>query len=265
MNRWIIVSVAIHAVVGIFMLAFAGEPTPRRLDLSPPEIQAMLEPDTGAEDAEPDADDESSEEELEPAPTPPPPDLPEPKPTQKLVIPAETPKPPVVKPTAKPTARPAARPTARPAARPTAKPKQDDAREKLLQRIRERRKEFNTRTSKAERTLNTTTSGTARTGSRVDPGTLKRYQDTYLAKVDRALRRNWTIPARQGTELRSALITITIEQTGRISNAAWKRRSGDATFDNSILEAIRRAEPEPIPKDLGKTRLAVTVEFKDRS
>jgi TonB family protein len=245
-------------------------------------LQALLEPETGSEAEESSTDEEPSEEPedvedsedpAEPEPTPPPPDVPAPQPTEKVVIPVETPKPIVLKPTAKPTAKPKPRstpkPTARPAPRATAKPTPDDRAEKLLKKVQGRRSEFISRTSRAERTVGTRTTGSSITGSRLgaglDPGTVQRYQDTYLAKVDRALRRNWTIPARQGTALRTALITITIEQTGAISNVEWDERSGDPTFDNSIMEAIRRAELEAIPEDLGKTRLSVTVEFKDRS
>jgi TonB family protein len=281
MDRWLIVSVVIHVFVGIFVFAFAGEP-PKRVDLSAPMLQALLEPETGSDAEESSTDEqppeepedaEDSEDPAEPEPTPPPPDVPAPQPTEKVVIPVETPKPIVVKPTARPTAKPTAKPkpkstpkpTAKPAPRPTVKPTPDDRAEKLLKKIQDRRNEFTSRTSRAERTVGSPATGSSRTGSRLDPGTIQRYQDTYLAKVDRALRRNWTIPARQGTALRTALITITIEETGAISNVQWDRRSGDPTFDNSIMEAIRKAEPEAIPEDLGKTRLTVTVEFKDRS
>jgi len=268
MDRWLIVSVVIHVVVGVFVFAFAGEP-PKRVDLSAPMLQALLEPEAASEAEESSTDEQPSEDPAEPEPTPPPPDVPAPQPTEKVIIPVETPKPIVLKPTARPTAKPAPKSTpkatAKPAPKATAKPTPDDRAEKLLKKIQDRRKEFTSRTSRAERAVGSPATGASRTGSRLDPGTVQRYQDTYLAKVDRTLRRNWTIPARQGAALRSAFITITIEQTGAISNVQWERRSGDPTFDNSILEAIRRAEPEPIPEDLGKTRLNVTVEFKDRS
>lgn len=278
MNRWLGISIASHLVVGVFLFAFAGESKAKLEDL--PTVQISLYP--GPEMDEVDPVEEVAEEtpaSEEPAPNTPEPDSP-PEPTAgpdeaEEAPPVPTPPPVIVKPTkAAPvvvsTPKPAATKKSTPKPTPALKPTVNRQVAKLKaveNKIRERQREFQDKKDRLANLSKQRTSpgvkGPVKRPGSLDPDAIYRLENTYFDKVNRAIKRNWRTPTIRAGILRKAEIIIQIEQSGSISGTQWVGRSGDPTFDNSIMDAIRITILEPIPADVGKTRLKVGIVFED--
>lgn len=81
---------------------------------------------------------------------------------------------------------------------------------------------------------------------RVSPETL-----AYFRELDERIRSNWTVPELALSDSRSLIvqIRITIELHGKVSNVRMEKGSGNPYFDDSVLRAIRKASPLPVPPE----------------
>lgn len=83
-------------------------------------------------------------------------------------------------------------------------------------------------------------------GRRVPPETL-----AYFHALDERIRENWTVPDLALSDSRNLIvqIRITIEQDGRVTNVRMEKTSGNIYFDDSVLRAITKASPLPVPPE----------------
>lgn len=78
-------------------------------------------------------------------------------------------------------------------------------------------------------------------------------QAIYKGQVEYALRLRWNRPEDAADENYVAEVEVAIDPTGTIAGSEWKRRSGDARWDESVRKAIAgtatvgRAPPKGFP------------------
>jgi colicin import membrane protein len=73
----------------------------------------------------------------------------------------------------------------------------------------------------------------------------------YFRQLDERIRSNWTVPAIAMGEKENLIVQlrIVIEQDGRVSLVRMEKTSGNSYFDDSVLRAINKASPLPIPPE----------------
>lgn len=73
----------------------------------------------------------------------------------------------------------------------------------------------------------------------------------YARALDEKVRSNWTVPELAEKEAGALMVQvrITIEKDGRVSNVRMEKDSGNPYFDDSILRAIEKASPLPVPPE----------------
>jgi colicin import membrane protein len=71
----------------------------------------------------------------------------------------------------------------------------------------------------------------------------------YFRQLDEKVRSNWNVPALGAEEKEKLMvqIRIVIEIDGRVSQVRMEKSSGNSYFDDSVLRAIRKASPLPVP------------------
>ncbi len=71
----------------------------------------------------------------------------------------------------------------------------------------------------------------------------------YFRQLDEKVRSNWNVPALAVGEKEKLMvqIRIVIEIDGRVSQVRMEKTSGNPYFDDSVLRAIRKASPLPVP------------------
>ena len=81
---------------------------------------------------------------------------------------------------------------------------------------------------------------------RVSPETL-----AYFRALDERIRENWTVPELALSDSRNLIvqIRITIERDGKVTNVRMEKGSGNPYFDDSVLRAITKASPLPVPPE----------------
>jgi colicin import membrane protein len=80
-----------------------------------------------------------------------------------------------------------------------------------------------------------------------DPEYLK-----YQAMVRARIISEWVLPLRyieEGGQRRNCAVDVMINMDGDVISTQWERTSGDPTFDQSALRAVRKASPFPKPPD----------------
>jgi TolA protein len=73
----------------------------------------------------------------------------------------------------------------------------------------------------------------------------------YFRRLEERVRSSWILPgtlARDAAKLEVEL-RIMIEKDGRVSGERIERGSGNPYFDDSVLRAIRKASPLPVPPE----------------
>lgn len=88
--------------------------------------------------------------------------------------------------------------------------------------------------------------GGAAGAGRVSPETL-----AYFRELDERIRSQWTVPDLAPPDSRNLIvqIRIMIEMDGKASNVRMEKSSGNSYFDDSVLRAIRKASPLPVPPE----------------
>jgi len=88
----------------------------------------------------------------------------------------------------------------------------------------------------------------------------------YFRALDEKVRANWTVPPLPAGERRALVVQIrvAIEPDGRVSEIVVEKGSGNLYFDDSVLRAIRKASPLPVPPERlrgGESRYEVGFRF----
>lgn len=68
----------------------------------------------------------------------------------------------------------------------------------------------------------------------------------YAAAIEAKVQDRWTLPPNLPTGLKTKL-TITSNSNGLVKDVRISQSSGNSAFDNSALEAVKRASPLPLP------------------
>lgn len=85
----------------------------------------------------------------------------------------------------------------------------------------------------------------------------------YITQIKNSLWNEWEKRKPKRAVLQ-ALISFTIQQNGSIKDIKVTKSSSNAAYDYAAKSSVESAAPfAPLPKDLGKDYLTVTVEFKD--
>jgi len=71
------------------------------------------------------------------------------------------------------------------------------------------------------------------------------FAQLYITQVQNALRKFWQPP--EGTSYREIHVYFDVDRHGKASNIQVKTSCGDALYDKAAIEAVRRAQPFPIP------------------
>ncbi|MBW1988126.1 MAG: TonB family protein [Deltaproteobacteria bacterium] len=90
------------------------------------------------------------------------------------------------------------------------------------------------------------------------------YLDEYAQQLKWHVNRNWAFPERlAGTEKElTAVIQVTIERDGRITDVWFERRSGNPYFDDSVQRAVAKSDPAPkLPDQYPRPRFTVGLVF----
>lgn len=88
--------------------------------------------------------------------------------------------------------------------------------------------------------------GSGAGGKRVSPEDL-----AYFRALDEKVRSNWSVPDHLRDAARELMVQlrITIEKDGRVSCVVMEKGSGNRYFDESVLRAINKASPLPVPPE----------------
>jgi TonB family protein len=71
-----------------------------------------------------------------------------------------------------------------------------------------------------------------------------------LARLKQHIERNWLVPPGiQGMNRLSLLVEIHVSPDGQVTDLKLKQSSGQPFFDNSLLRAVRKSVPFPIPSE----------------
>ncbi len=73
----------------------------------------------------------------------------------------------------------------------------------------------------------------------------------YFRQLDEKIRSNWTVPslALKDKENLMVQLRIVIEIDGQVSRVRMEKTSGNPYFDDSVLRAINKASPLPVPPE----------------
>jgi colicin import membrane protein len=78
--------------------------------------------------------------------------------------------------------------------------------------------------------------------ARVSPENL-----AYFRMLDEKIRSNWTAPMERKDLM--VQLRIVIEKNGQVSQVRMEKTSGNSFFDDSVLRAINKASPLPVPPE----------------
>jgi colicin import membrane protein len=85
------------------------------------------------------------------------------------------------------------------------------------------------------------------------PGTVRLSPELldYFRRLEEKVRSSWIVPGTLGRDAAKLVVElrIVIEKDGRVSEDRIERGSGNLYFDESVLRAIRKASPLPIPPE----------------
>jgi len=73
----------------------------------------------------------------------------------------------------------------------------------------------------------------------------------YFRRLEERVRSSWVLPGALGRDAAKLVVElrIVIEKDGRVSAERIERGSGNSYFDDSVLRAIRKASPLPVPPE----------------
>lgn len=79
-------------------------------------------------------------------------------------------------------------------------------------------------------------------GTAIDPNLIK-----YYNSIKRKINREWMIAKKDFTGTLVAKIVVRIDSRGYVLRTWYKKSSGDGSFDDSALRAVKNAAPFPVP------------------
>lgn len=83
--------------------------------------------------------------------------------------------------------------------------------------------------------------------------------ERYIRLARRSIKNYWYPPTSSFEN--SAVLGLTIDRKGQLLNCAILKSSQDEGFDNSLLEAAKKAKYAPLPKDFIEDAVDLSLEF----
>ncbi|KJR43998.1 TonB-like protein [Candidatus Magnetoovum chiemensis] len=88
-------------------------------------------------------------------------------------------------------------------------------------------------------------SGSSKTAANNDM-TSDLNNDGFAALVENHVRQNWSFPVMKDKKL-VATVAFTVKADGTINNVALKKSSGNSFYDRTVLSAVMKSAPMPLP------------------
>ena len=90
--------------------------------------------------------------------------------------------------------------------------------------------------------------------------------EIYKAEVESRIKENWAYPVAlvgpEATKELEATVVLTVKRTGEIIKWEFKKRSGNAIFDDSVVKAIERSNPlPPFPEEYIRSFDEIEINF----
>lgn len=241
------VSLGLHLALVLGLALFAS---PARLPELPKSIEATLMSLPTAPLPAPTApiqpEPTPAEPVSEPEPAPAPPPKPEPKPA-----PTPEPKPsPTPKPEAKPEPKkpePKPEPASKPEPKPTPKPAEPDP-ELVKERERLERAAQARQQAIAQALRDEADAMAKQATADARARQLASQVNQFTLAINQKIKNEWKRPINVDGKLETVM-TITVLPGGEVRSVLIKQSSGNAAFDASAEEAVRRASPLPVPAD----------------
>ncbi len=85
----------------------------------------------------------------------------------------------------------------------------------------------------------------------------------YYTQIWTRIRSNWTLPEEWQEGELEAVLVITVQPSGEITNVRFEKRSGHPRFDQSALWAVERSNPlPPLPPGLSGSDQEIGIRFR---
>lgn len=68
-----------------------------------------------------------------------------------------------------------------------------------------------------------------------------------ITNIQKAIYKNWLLPPGTPAQNLSASVLVTIKPGGEVEDVRVGRSSGQSAFDYSLLRAVKRSSPLPVP------------------
>jgi len=82
-----------------------------------------------------------------------------------------------------------------------------------------------------------------------------------LGAIQKHIARNWLRPAGLASNNLNAIVEIKLTRDGDLIDARLTKSSGDLAYDNSVLRAVRKSVPLPIPAEKYNTYKNIELDF----
>lgn len=79
-----------------------------------------------------------------------------------------------------------------------------------------------------------------------------------------AIQRVWTYPPGTADQNLGCVVNMQLSATGEVLSARIQRSSGNSLFDDSVVRAVYKASPMPLPRDARAFQPGINVTFKPR-
>lgn len=247
------VSFGLHLALVLVLALFAS---PTRLPELPKSIEATLMSLPSAPLPAPAApiqpEPAAAEPISEPEPAPAPPPTPEPKPS----------------PTPKPEAKPEPKkpePTPKPEPKPTPTPKPAEPDPELVKERERLERAAQARQQAIAQALRSEADAMAQQAAAdARARQLASQINQFTLAINQKIKNEWKRPINVDGKLET-IMTITVLPGGEVRNVLIRQSSGNAAFDASAEEAVRRASPLPVPADaalFNEFFRVITLKFK---
>lgn len=99
-------------------------------------------------------------------------------------------------------------------------------------------------------------------GEETEPTTITQADAQDIALIKRHIERNWyRPPGVKGLDELTVQVEVVLNRDGSISQLTMLKSSGQSFFDNSLLRAVRKSVPLPIPADKYETFKILDLRF----
>jgi len=89
---------------------------------------------------------------------------------------------------------------------------------------------------------------------------LNLQQAEYISQIQAEVERKWIRPANVGKDLKTE-VQVTQIPGGEVIRISVSKSSGNVAFDSSVVNAIWKASPLPLPKDAALFSKKLQFEF----